>query len=270
LVNASDSAGNNASDTVTFNVDNTPPVVKIVYPLNGTMVSGSSIFINGSIQELNKGDNEPSITASNGSFILDYWDGSSGTFSFVNTTGVLGNLSAEVSFTDLAGNTGSASVAFKVEPEAPTQIPTVTTITQCGDVGIKGSSFTVLGTVVDSNGSAVDGVNVLVYLTQNKSQLGMLCGEGETVDGGFNITCYVDLSVQVGSYQVIAYTPGNGLYQNSSSDPQIRILADTSLTLNFPSRAIMGRSFIITGTLDEKLSNLPIANQTVTGLPLSR
>jgi transglutaminase-like putative cysteine protease len=262
-VSAADASGNTASDAVMFTVDNTQPKVKIDYPANGTSLSDSSILVNGSIEELNKGDLEPFINDSHAPFTLVFWDSSSGTFSFANVSDITGDVSLKVSFRDMAGNVGSASVTFKVEPKAPTRIPTLTNITRCGNIGIKGSNFTVEGQVLDLNGTGVGNLNVLVYLTKSKNETGRLCGEGNTAEGYFNITCYVPKEVEVGSYQVVAHAVGNGQYEDSWSDPDIKIMAETNLSINLPSKVIQGRAFMGNGTLKERLTGQPVANQTV-------
>lgn len=261
MVSAADSSGNNASDVVTFTVDNTPPKVKIEYPANGTSLAGSSIYINGSVLELNKDDLTPFIDDPR--FRLVSWDNSSGAFSFANITEVTGDVSTRVSFVDQAGNVGSDCVTFKVEPESSTRIPTRTNITYCSTIGIKGSTFTAEGQVLDLGGSGVSNLNVLVYLSKSKNENGTLCGQGKTADGYFNITCYVAKGVGVGNYQVVAYTVGDGQYEDSWSDPPIRIMAETNLSIAFPSKVIMGRTFTVNGTLREKLTNQPIPNQTL-------
>jgi len=60
-VSISDAAGNRASDSVKFTVDNTPPKVSITFPSNGTSMSTPTIYINGTINELNKGNLKPYI-----------------------------------------------------------------------------------------------------------------------------------------------------------------------------------------------------------------
>lgn len=260
MVSAADGQGNSASDIVTFTVDNTSPQVNIEYPTNGTVVASSSISVDGNIVGTNMDELEPFINDSR--FQLVAWNSSSGTFSFVNVTDVTGNVSLQVSFRNTVGIVGSSSAFFDVI--STTQTPTLTTITYCSNVGIKGSNFTVEGRVVDVNGNGLNNFDVLVYLTKSKSEIGTICGQGETVNGGFfNITCYVDVDVQVGEYQVVAHNVGDVQYGDSWSDPEITIMAETTLSLTFPSEVIMGRTFTIAGTLEEKLSHQPVANETI-------
>jgi len=271
MVSAADGSGNSASYVVTFTVDNAAPTVNIEYPVNGTVVANSLISVDGNIAGANMDDLEPFTNDSR--FLLDDWNSSSGTFSFTNVTDVTGNVSLQVSFRNTVGIVGSSSVFF--EAISTNQIGTVTTITYCSKVGIKGSNFTVEGRVVDVNGTGLNNLDVLIYLTKSKSEIGTICGQGKTANGGyFNITCYVDIDVQVGEYQVVANTPGDIQYGTSWSDPEITIMAETNLSLLFPSEVIMGRTFTVGGTLNEKLSNQSVTNEplllTVTGaVPLA-
>jgi transglutaminase-like putative cysteine protease len=260
MVSAADASGNSAAATVTFTVDNAAPTVNIEYPVNGTIVASSSIPVDGNIVGANRDDLEPFINDSR--FVLDDWNASSGTFSFANVTNVTGNVSLQVSFRNTVGIVGSSSVFF--DAVSANQIPTLTTITYCSNVGIKGSNFTVEGRVVDVNGSGLDNLNVMIYLTKSKNEIGTICGQGKTANGGyFNISCYVDVNVQVGEYQVVANTLGDLQYGSSWSDPEIRIMAETSVSLLFPSEVIMGRTFTVGGALEEELSNQSVTDETL-------
>jgi transglutaminase-like putative cysteine protease len=257
MVSAVDGQGNSASNVVTFTVDNTSPQVNIEYPVNGTVVSSSSISVEGNIAGANMDELKPFIIDSR--FRLVAWNSSSSTFSFANITDVTGDVSLQVSFRNTLGIVGSSSVSFEAISTA--QIPTLTTITHFSPVGVKGSNFTVEGRVVDSNKNGLNNLNVVVYLTKSKNEIGTICGQGETVNGNFSITCYVGIDVQVGEYQVVANTEGDTQYSGSWSDPQIMIMAETSISMAFPSEVILGRTFTIGGTLEETLSNQPVTDE---------
>ncbi len=259
-----DAAGNKASDSVKFTVDNTPPKVLITFPLNETSIASPTIYINGTVQELNKGVVQPSINDTR--FTLAYWNASTGAFSFVNQTDVSGEVNIEVSFVDLAGNVGSNVVSFTVKSELsrPTRIPTQTNITSCSsNMALKGSNFYVEGSVFDADGNPVSNLNVVIRLAKNKNDAGTVVGTGKVVNGYFNITCYISKDVNVGDYILIAETFGDDVYESSRSDPPLKVLAETVVELSSPEKVIMGRGFTVNGTLKEKLSGQPIANETV-------
>jgi transglutaminase-like putative cysteine protease len=263
-VSISDAAGNKASDSVKFTVDNTPPKVFISFPSNGTSIASPTIYVNGTIQELNKGDVEPSINDTR--FTLAYWNASTGAFSFINQTNISGEVNVEVSFVDLAGNVGSNVVSFTVKSEVSpsTHIPTQTNITSCSsNMALKGSALYVEGSVFDANGNPVSNLNVVIYIAKDKSGVRTPIGTGKVVDGYFNITCYISKEINVGDYILIAETIGDDRYEGSRSDPPLKVLAETVVELSSPDRVIMGRGFTVNGTLKEKLSGQPIVNETV-------
>ena len=262
-VSISDAAGNRASDSVKFTVDNTPPKVSITFPSNGTSMSTPTIYINGTINELNKGNLKPYINDTR--FTLAYWNASTGTFSFINQTSISGEINVEVTFVDLAGNRGSDVVSFTVSPQQPpTRISTHTNITSCSsNMALKGSTFRVEGNVYDSDGNPVSNLNVVIYIAKDKNGEKEIVGAGKVVNGHFNITCYVSKEINVGDYLIIAETVGDDKYEGSTSDPPLRVLAETTVELSCPEKVVMGRMFTVNGTLKEKLSGQPIANQTV-------
>ncbi|HXX87090.1 MAG TPA: transglutaminase domain-containing protein, partial [Candidatus Acidoferrum sp.] len=237
------------------------PVFKIVYPTQGSYVSGSRITIEGVASGFYK---DARFSVSDPRFSLTYWNsGDVGDFAFDNNTYIPdGTYSVTIGIADAAGNTGSDTVTFTVG-NVPTQVPTQISITNCSRIGIKGSTFIVEGQVVDSSGRGVDNMNVLIYITASKNESGRLCGQGKTQDGFFNITCPVSKDIQVGNYLIIAHAIGNSQYQDSWSDPPISIMAETSLAVTSPSKVIMGRTFSVGGMLNEKLTNQPLANETL-------
>jgi hypothetical protein len=145
-------------------------------------------------------------------------------------------------------------------------ISTVTEIVSIDNVGFKGSTFRVVGKVLDEHDYGVSNVKIRVYLRQNKSELNedILVGEGIVKNGVFNITCPVPLDINVGDYFVIAHALSNDEYLGSWSDPQIRIMARTYLSVEAPEKVIAGRKFTLSGSLREMESNLPVSNKTIT------
>ena len=99
---ATDIAGNTASASVTVNLDKTPPVVTMVSPLPGATIEDPSVIVQGTINETLSG--VASITCNGTPTTL------SG-FSFTcNIALVTGQNTIQTAATDLAGNTGYASI----------------------------------------------------------------------------------------------------------------------------------------------------------------
>jgi hypothetical protein len=144
-VTALDKAGNDESTSVSFMLDKTPPIVTIAYPTNGSYISISTVCINGTIAEHNKGSMSPSINDIR--FSLTYWDAVTGAFEFRNTSCISdgSSLTIMVSFTDLAGNIGSQLTSFTLDA-TPSRI-TITYPTN-GSY-IRGPTIWVNGTVAE-------------------------------------------------------------------------------------------------------------------------
>jgi len=149
------------------------------------------------------------------------------------------------------------------------RIQTVTNITDNDAVGVKGGYFKVYGTVTTHNGSPVDGLAVQVFLTESKNQTSaewerrIECGLDEVEEGFFNITCEASVDLEVGDYMLVAHTIGNEVYEGSWSDPPIRIMAETEVSIKAPRRAHVGESITLRGSLIDRSNGQPIANLTV-------
>jgi len=106
-----------ATQTNAVIVDNTLPTVIINYPAQGDTVSGSPVWVNGTVTETNMGSNQPTINTTG--FTLQ-WNPTTGAFAFSTSSLSNGTYTVSVSFTDLAGNSGSSTVTFTfMVPEFP-------------------------------------------------------------------------------------------------------------------------------------------------------
>ena len=174
------------------------------------------------------------------------------------------HLWAETSFEGLGWITFDATPE-RIE-EMPMEVqtyPTVTNITYNDPVALKGDKFQVQGTVTLLNGSAVDGLTVEVFLTLKKNETDAPCGVGIVRDGVFDIACDAAPELAVDDYNLIAHTLPLGVYEESWSDPPIRIMAETNVTITAPTSAYVGRSVSISGTLIDASNGQPIANATL-------
>ena len=141
---------------------------------------------------------------------------------------------------------------------------TVTNITYNDPVALKGGTFQVHGTVTLENGTGVSGLTVELFLTLKKNETDAACGTGVVQKGLFNITCDAIPDLAVGDYNLIAHTLPGGIYEESWSDPPIRIMADTNVTIQAPASANVGDRVSIHGTLLDKSNGQPIPNATLT------
>jgi transglutaminase-like putative cysteine protease len=145
------------------------------------------------------------------------------------------HLWAEAHFEGLGWVTFDATPPMEQEaqPEVRTY-KTVTNITFNDPVALKGGTFQVHGTVTLENGTGVDGLTVEVFLTLKKNDTDASSGTGVVRDGFFNITSDAATEMAVGDYNLIAHTMPGGIYEESWSDPPIRIMADTNVTIGAP------------------------------------
>jgi len=107
-----------ATETNAAKVDNTQPVVTINYPAEGSYISAEKVWINGTIVEANIGTRQPTIDDTR--FTLQEWNSATGKFAFLNNTALPDSrITITVSFTDLAQNTASDTVAFTLDTTVP-------------------------------------------------------------------------------------------------------------------------------------------------------
>jgi hypothetical protein len=144
-ITAHDKAGNTGSTSVSFTLDKTPPIVTIAYPTNGSYISVSTAWINGTIAEHNKGSMSPSINDPR--FSLAYWDTVTGAFAFKNTSYISdgSSIMAMVRFVDQAENIGNQLIFFTLDTTPPTM--TITYPTR--GAHIRGSAIWMNGTVTE-------------------------------------------------------------------------------------------------------------------------
>ena len=108
---ARDNAGNEASASVTVNVDTTAPTLVVLTPAGGTTVSTSAILLQGTAQDATSGLDAVTCNGVAASV-------SGASFSCALTLAVGANAIA-VRATDRAGNATSASVGLTLAPAAP-------------------------------------------------------------------------------------------------------------------------------------------------------
>lgn len=175
------------------------------------------------------------------------------------------HLWAEASFEGIGWVTFDATPEREEEqPMDVTTYPTITNITYNDPTALKGDQFKVQGTVTLLNGTEVDGLTVEVFLTLKKNETDAPCGIGIVREGVFEIDCDATPDMPVGDYNLIAHTLPSGFYEESWSDPPIRIMTETNLTIQAPASAYVGSNIAISGTLLDASNGQPIPNATLT------
>jgi hypothetical protein len=105
---------------------------------------------------------------------------------------------------------------------------------------------------------------VEVFLSLKKNETDTTSGSGVVRNGFFNITSDAAPEMAVGDYNLIAHTLPGGIYEESWSDPPIRIMTDTNVTIQAPVSAYVGDRVSIHGTLLDKSNGQPVPNATLT------
>jgi transglutaminase-like putative cysteine protease len=164
-------------------------------------------------------------------------------------------------------------------PEPPESLrPTVTTIDQIAGTGEalkKGDSFTVWGTVktlILGMEEPVADLEVGVWISHSKviessypwlidpdtlieSPTRILVGRGITSSAGtFEAKCTVPSEVQAGDYHVLAHVEPTEEYQESWSDPEIKVISETSIKITPPEEFKVNEPVKIGGALREEPS----------------
>gem|GEM_PF-2793120 len=144
-------------------------------------------------------------------------------------------------------------------------LPTVTEITFVESVVKKGHVYEVRGHVRDLSGQPAGGQWVQVYINAEKeAEGGLLIGEGATDSLGlFSIDMTISSTMDVGDYHILAHCLGSARYQESWSDPPVKVIAATDITMEgLPLRVKVQDPVMVNGTLAEEFGE-PIAGKRI-------
>ncbi|MDQ2087874.1 transglutaminase domain-containing protein [Herbivorax sp. ANBcel31] len=141
-----------------------------------------------------------------------------------------------------------ASYPFYTPPES-----TETEITHADPIAKRGTSFNVKGTVKDSHGNLLDGLQVLIYVKEDKENPYLSYAKANVENGYFEIECEVKDITTPGNYHVIAELLEDDTYRTSSSDPDLKVVTDTYLELN-SKNTITGVKFDLEGRILDEYS----------------
>jgi transglutaminase-like putative cysteine protease len=132
-----------------------------------------------------------------------------------------------------------------------TPVDTVTNVTEVAPVVDKISKFTVNGAVT-ADKMTVDGVLVSLYINQTKTlKNATLIGQTLVEGNAFELDAQIPASVPVGSYQLIAQSSQTPLFNASISDPAIKVMSGTVLSLSAVPRVKTDQVLSINGQLAE-------------------
>lgn len=174
---------------------------------------------------------------------------------------------AEAEFENLGWVTMDASPIHTMDSDVNiTRQPTVTNITGNDPIAIRGEQFNVWGTVQTLNGSAVSETQIEVMLKVNKTDVNetaLIVGVGFVEEGLFNVTCDATPEILVGEYNLIAHTLETTQWDESYSDPPIRVMAKTNVKITGPRQVYQGKNITYRGNVLDPSDGSPVPNATL-------
>lgn len=160
---------------------------------------------------------------------------------------------------DRSGGDASDQGGPRTPPPPPRLEETITDITSMSSSRVlKGTQVLVQGTVTDSRGQPIDGMDVEIRLSESKEEEGIKMSQGRAANGVFAITMVIGQDTPAGAYQVLAHslglTAGNVQFTESWSDPPIVVYTPTTITIEaLPPTIYAGEPVTIAGRLTEQV-----------------
>ena len=165
---------------------------------------------------------------------------------------------------DESGGDAGGQGGTTTPPIPPRLEETITDITSMSSSRVlKGTQVLVQGTVTDSRGSPIAGMDVEIRLSETKEEEGIKMSQGRSANGVFAITMVIGPDTPAGAYQVLAHslglTAGNVQFTESWSDPPIVVYTPTKITIGaLPPTIYAGEPVTIEGSLTEQVGGQPI------------
>jgi hypothetical protein len=261
-----DAVGHTATATVSVSVDQTPPLINVTSPTNGSYVNTSQVTIQGIISDALSGAAGASCNGTPATF--------SGAAFSCNVTLIQGNNSVVVTATDRSGNTATSALPLSLITPINVQITTPTSlqlfsanpITVTGTVGDPTSTVTVGGKTATGSGGTFTAAGLT--LREGKNLLTASAANASGGIGSDTVAIYLDTTPPV----VHIDNPGSGAIVTSS---QIDVSGNVndmvtgtvngdqvSVTVNGVNATVANRSFIAHGVLLVPGTNTLIAVAT--------
>ena len=147
-------------------------------------------------------------------------------------------------------------------------VDTVTNIIQWPAQIQRQVGFLLGGTVDTVSGQPVGGMTVEVYVNETKEHGGSLVGTTVARFGSFQAEVLIPTELELGAYQLLARAVPNGEYNESWSDPDIKVFSSSRFELSGPADVPVDEQAVFQGRLLEDtgtgVANLEI-NVTVDG-----
>ena len=146
------------------------------------------------------------------------------------------------------------SEAGDAQNQTQGQRATITEISQWPPQTRLGEPFVVGGTVTTASGVPVDGVEVEIFINEEKENGGIKVGTGSVERGRFSVEVHLPTRFARGGYQLIAHAIANSEYEESWSDPEINVYSGTGLQLTGPAEVSVDTVAQFSGQLSEEVT----------------
>ena len=146
------------------------------------------------------------------------------------------------------------SEAGDAQNQTQGQRATITEISQWPAQTRLGEPFVVGGTVTTASGVPVDGVEVEIFINEEKENGGIKVGTGSVERGRFSVEVHLPTRFARGGYQLIAHAMANSEYEESWSDPEINVYSGTGLQLTGPAEVSVDTVAQFSGQLSEEVA----------------
>ncbi len=165
-----------------------------------------------------------------------------------------GGAASESQSPDLQPEDQAASETEKKQSQTQGPQETITEISQWPAQTRLGAPFAVGGTVTTASGAPVDGVQVEIFINEKKENGGVKVGTGAVERGRYSVEVHLPTRFARGGYQLIAHAVGNSEYEESWSDPEIKVYSGTGLQLAGPSEVSVDTIAQFSGQLSEEVA----------------
>ena len=145
---------------------------------------------------------------------------------------------------------------------AANQADTITNITDAPSQIRRQAPFTVAGTVQTTDGQDVSGMTVEIYVNETKEHGGTKIGETTSRSGRFQAQAQLPLTLELGSYQLLARAVGNSLFNESWSDPDIQVYSGSEIELSGPTEVHRYADAVFEGRLTDD-ADVGVANRVI-------
>ncbi len=147
------------------------------------------------------------------------------------------------------GGSGGGGGDTQLGPPPP--LDTVTTITQWPAEVRRRTPFVVGGTVNTAAGLPVSGMQIEIYVNETKEHGGAKVGTAVTRLGSFQAEVKIPAALELGDYQLLARAVGNEQFEESWSDPDIRVFSGNGFEMSGPAEVPVDVEAVFKGRLWE-------------------